>query len=183
MTSSLLGLVPLGTHRCLHSSLPGHLDLAELACPWGRTCSCSQAMVAASKRPHSLLDGDLQHGQGFFPWSGYFMPSAELCGVALSINLTPCPASQPMAKFPWVTLASVNPLPRLSCCFSPGQRGEPCRPDDGVGCRTCSASWKPGQAGTLEGSSSSFLSWVIKALGTVRQKYEPPMEAEGERSG
>ena len=111
-------VVPSGAHRCLLcSSLPGHLDLAEPARPWGRTCSCSRAVVAASERPRSLLDGDLQHGQGFFPWGGcYFMPSAEPPSVALSVNLTPCPASQPMAKFLWVMLAPMNPLPRLSCC-------------------------------------------------------------------
>lgn len=63
----LRGLVSSGARWCLlRSSPPGHLDLAKPARPCVRACSCLGAAAAASERPRTLLDGDLQHGQGVF---------------------------------------------------------------------------------------------------------------------
>ena len=102
--------------------------------------------MAVSERPRSLLDGELQHKQDFFPRGAVILclllssPS-----VALSVSLTPCPASQSVAKFLWMMLAPVNPLPGLGCCFSLGavRWTLPSDGRDRVGRTTCPVGWKP----------------------------------------
>lgn len=171
MPGSPCRLLPSGAHRCLLCVLlPGHPARAELCAP-GAVSAPVHKLCWLRVRGHTAAGWHLPRRQGFFPRSNsYFMPSAVCPNFALPVHLTHCPASPHVVQFPWVALVPVSPLPSLSCWG---------RGVDPVMGRTHPASWKPGQAGTWERISSSFLLWGSRALGTVPRVLSFPWEQEG----